>query len=122
MNPTSPKQPKLSELERLRLRRLKIQSELNIHEKSLENNIYYIQDNFASLVGNSTLSLVRSKLPPVVRQFVPEAIQHNRKRAGSSNKWDIITDQAIDTLPLLVKGIRPVIIAFLLKQVKKRFF
>ena len=120
MKPETPKQTKLSELERLQLRRLKIQSELKAHEKSLDGNVYYIQHHFGSLVGNSTLSLVRSKLPPAIRRFIPETVPHNRKQAdGENNKWDIIADQAIDTLPLLFKGVRPVIIAFLLKQAKK---
>ena len=123
MNPTSPKQPKLSELERLQLRRLRIQSELKVHEKSLDNNMNYIQQNFGSLVSNSTLSLVRNKLPPIVRQFVPDTISHHQKQVNNDgNKWNIIANQAIETLPLLFKGARPVIIAFLLKQVKKRFF
>ena len=120
MNPKNPKQAKLSELERLQLRRLKIQSELKVHEKSLDNTVDYIQHHFGSLVGNSTLSLVRGKLPPVVRQFVPGTISQNRRLSNSSNnKWDIIADQAIDTLPLLYKGASPVIIAFLLKRLKR---
>jgi len=122
-SPTNPKQAKLSELERLQLRRLKIQSELKVHVKSLDNNVHYIQHHFGSLLGNSTLSLVRGKLPPVVRQLVPGTIPHNRKLVNSGkNKWDIIADQAIDTLPLLYKGVRPVIIAFLLKRLKKWMF
>ncbi len=120
----NPQQAKISELERLQLKRLKIQAELKIHEKSLENNFIYIQTHFGSLIGNSALSLVRGKLPTIIQQFIPTTLHNDSPKQVSSgvSKWSIIADQAIETLPLLFKGMRPVIIALALKQVKKWFF
>jgi hypothetical protein len=117
----------ISELEQLRIRKIRLQAKLDTHASELDHHLSYLQDNMGSLLFNSAVGAVRSKLPPVVQGFLPDFSEGNKpvhtqaKTLKNESKTSLLIDQVIDIVPVIFKGAKPLLISLLLKQVKKIF-
>lgn len=119
---------KISELEQLRIKKIRLQAKLDTHVSDLDDQLCYLQDNIGSLIFNSVMSAVRSKLPPMVQGFIPSFSEDDEEFAHTpakvlknGSKTSMLIDQAIDILPVVFKGVKPLVISLLLKQIKKIF-
>ena len=117
---------KLSAIERLRIRRTRLKAEEQEHLFAINANINYLQQNFGSLLLDTTWNSVKGQFPPFIQNLFPG--KNNSKEEvpqkpsnGFTQKYPHINsavDQLIDILPALVKGVKPIIIAFALKKIK----
>lgn len=117
------KKNKLSALEKVQLEKIRLHAEANNHAYILDHRINYLQSNFTHLLGNTLIAAAAAKFP-FIQNFIPDKsssseIKLKTKTEGNNSIMSTVTDQAIDLLPLLFKGSKPIIVAFLLKQIKK---
>jgi|GEM_PF-2342953 len=115
---------KISPTEQLRMDRLRLQVEANTYAEALDKHVDYLQNNVGRLIANTAVNALAEKLPPSVRQFLPASLTSSvpAKQAVPHEEHSFLnlaTDQAIDIIPMIFKGAKPVIIVFLLKQLKK---
>lgn len=119
------KKNKLSALEKVQLEKIRLHSEVNNHAYLLDNRLNYLQNNFVHLLGNTILGAFATKFP-FIQSFMPDVSASSeikyKTRIQDNSVMASVADQAIDLLPILFKGSKPIIIAFLLKQVKRLFF
>lgn len=124
------KSHKISQLERLQMQRIKLQSEANTHWSALDSHWDYLQDNLGSLVLASTINTAKSKLPPVIAGLIPSLGEKNIEEKNDSRSkpsrlsasTEVLLDLALDAVPFLFKGRKSVIIALVLKKIKNLFF
>lgn len=118
----------LSALEKLQLKKIRLQAEADQYAGRLDKHVDYLQNNFGMLLTNTVLTAVMSKLPPVVRNLLPlsgaTAVpeQTRSEPQMEASILSVIADQALDILPLFFKGSKSMIIMMVLKQVKNLFF
>lgn len=123
------KSPKISHIERLHIQKIRLKAEADTHLQALDNHWNYLQNNFGSLILDSTFRTIRSKLPPVFSGLFPspEEKYKDKKTAGSKSSNLAVTagtlsDMALDVIPLFFKGRKPVIIAYVLRELKNLLF
>ena len=116
------KKKKPSELEKLQAKRNSLKAKLKVHEKSLDESYSYVQNNFSSLVKNTILDAVTGKFP-FLGKLIPETTERSALESDKSTSvLSSVADDFINTLPVLYKGIKPIVFAFILKKIKNLFF
>ncbi len=123
------KSHKITQLERLQMQRIKLHAEAEAHWSALDDQWDYLQDNLGSLMMGSAINAVKSKLPPVIAGLLPSSggkstdnkTMVKSKSSGLSATAESVLDMALDSIPFLIKGPRAVIIALVLKKLKKLF-
>ncbi|MDR3061711.1 MAG: hypothetical protein LBU57_06320 [Dysgonamonadaceae bacterium] len=124
------KQPtKISQIERLQIQKIKLTAEADSHLQALNEQWDYLQDNFGSLVWSSSLQAVRSKLPPVFASLLPSQEEKHkdkkiidRKSPGLAITAGTLFDIVLDAIPFFLKGRKPVIVAYALRELKNLLF
>ncbi|GHS92058.1 hypothetical protein FACS1894174_06000 [Bacteroidia bacterium] len=123
------KSPKISYIERLHIQKIRLKAEADAHLQALDNHWDYLQNNFGALILGSAFQAVRSKLPPVFSGLfsTPEEKHKDKKTAGNKSSNLAVTagtllDMALDVVPLFFKGRKPVIIAYVLRELKNLLF
>ncbi len=123
------KSHKISQLERLHMQKIRLQAEANTRWSALDEHWDYLQNNLGSLVVASTISSIKSKLPPVIARLLPSPEEKNTaevkptqtKTSGLSATAEMLLDIALDSIPFLFKGRKSIIIALVLKKIKNLF-
>jgi hypothetical protein len=123
------KPPKILHIERLRIQKIKWKSEADSHSQALNNYWDYLQNNFGHLILDSTFRTVRLKLPPVFSGLfpTPEEKHKDKNAIGSKSPNPAVTigtllNMALDVIPLFFKGRKPVVIAYVLRELKNLLF
>ncbi len=120
---------KITELEKLQLRKIRLKAEADVHVHALDEHFDYLQNNIGSLLVNSALTAAQSKMPPFLQGLLPVFLGGGSDRrpdrhsqvAVQSSKAGTMIDQVIEILPFLFKGAKPVILAFVLKKIRGFF-
>ena len=89
----------LSPVEELRIKRALLKAEEQSHLLALNENISYLQENVGSLLLNAGWTAAKAQLPRTA-----------------------LLDQILDITPIVFNGMKPVILAFILKKIKKMIF
>ena len=126
----SAKKNKIPAIEKLRLKKARLKAEEQEHLYELDKHFSYLQQNFGSLLLDASWTAVKAQFPPFVQELLsgndsPKAIEISQKPVSTFAKRyphiSALTDQIVDTLPVIYSGLKPILIAFALKKVKKLF-
>jgi hypothetical protein len=113
---------KLTPLEILQRQKMRLQMKSDALIDILEDNFEYLQYNFGSLVGDSAVSAIVSKAPPVVQNLLGRGNRYDDDKLFSVNKLAWLAEGAMDFLPLFLKGPKGWIARFVLNQARKVLF
>lgn len=108
---------KLTPLKNLQRQKIRLQVKSDALVDVLEENFEYLQTNIGSLVVDSTMETITSKMPPFVQNLLGKG-----EASPSSLKAEGFVDKTLDILPFFMKGGKVIIVSFLLKKLKKLIF
>ena len=86
----------LSPVEKLRIRKARLKAEEQGYICSLDKNISHIRENFGALLIDAGWTSIKAQLPR-----------------------NSLIIKAVDIVPIVLRGITPIIISFVLKKIKK---
>jgi hypothetical protein len=113
---------KLSPLEVLQKRKLRLKIKSDTLVETLEDNFDYLQQNFMSLLGDSAVSAVVSKAPPFIQNILGSVNRQEATSTGVVNNLVWLTGKALDVLPFFIKSPKGWIARFVLKQAHNILF
>ncbi len=122
------KNHKMSELDRLQLEKKYLREQIAKQTELINNHFSYMQNNIGSLIVNSTVQGVESKLPSGVRSllspvlgFITQKPQESKLKKIEKSSSPLL--RTVTTVaPVVVDFMKPLIIGFVLKKVKKKLF
>ena len=112
----------LKPIEILQRRKIRLQVKTDALTTILEENFVYLQDNAVSLVGESSVNILISKMPPFVQGLL------GRKKSDSiddlepqSNtvKINNLVVNALDVIPFFIRGKKGLMASLMINLVKK---
>ncbi|MCC8146781.1 MAG: hypothetical protein LIO93_10180, partial [Bacteroidales bacterium] len=106
----------------LKRRKTRLQVKSDALTDILEENFNYLQNNAVSLISDSVVDSFISKLPPFVQTLLGKGEKDTMCGCSSSSKFSGFASGALDILPLFMKGGKGIVVAFLIKKLRKFFF
>ena len=111
----------LTPIDVLRRRKVRLQVKSDALTDILEENFVYLQNNAVSLISESAVDTLISKLPPFVQSILGKGHKVSLTQGMPLSKFSGFASGALDLLPLFMKGGKGLIATFLIKQLKKFF-
>lgn len=112
----------LTPIDILKRRKIRLQVKSDALTDILEENFEYLQNNAVSLVSETAVDTLISKMPPFVQALFGKSSKDAICETGGSSKFAGIASGALEFLPLFMKGKKGLIATFIIRQLKKFLF
>jgi hypothetical protein len=128
------KNKKITPLEALDIKRVHLEVKSEALVDSLEKQFDYLQDNAGSLIGETIVDGITSKLPPFLRNLINRYEDKKEEKefeydfndmnfqenSGQSQALSYL-DKALDMVPFFVKGFKGMALSFVLRKALNAF-
>ena len=114
---------KLKPIEILQRRKIRLQVKADALTNILEENFVYLQNNAVSLVGESTVNIFMSKMPPFIQGLFGRK-RNSAYEAESQSESGLningLVVNALDVIPLFIKGKKSLLASLIINWLKKK--
>lgn len=122
---------KISEIEKLRAKKVFLNEELEINAKILDQDMEYIRKNMGGIIIGTLFNGIVAKFPNTLGLLLPSHTDSSPGKKGlprgnhselikKATKY-LVIEGALDLLPLLIRGSKPMLIGFALNKIKNLF-
>ena len=111
------------------MQKIRLRAESDKYLQIMDSQWEYLQNNFGSLLIGMASNAVKSKMPVAMQRLLPAfEINDEQNKNKDSNVpvimsfAEAIADQALEAIPFFFKGIKPAVIAYVLRKIKELIF
>ena len=115
---------KLKPIEILQRRKIRLQVKADALTNILEENFVYLQDNTVSLVSESAVNILISKMPPFIQGLFgrkkSDLTSEIKTRFNPELNISGLLVNALDIIPFFIKGKKGLLATIIINLIKKK--